>query len=215
MDDRGRLLLASLIIDERPPVRDPISCNARRRPICAPGMDRVRGGVIIHARTGHGPRFVPVAQLDRASASGAEGYRFDSCRGYSPTSLAEREIRIPIGRGWRGTKPSKARKSSAAGLHVTPEPRPLVPPSPAIGSSRGDALGRPGPAPRPAPRRLRQHREPDGVRPRRRRVGGRQPAYTSWENRNALGERGTPPLPRVRRSLLPKERPAHQRVGPA
>src|SRR5262245_12624025 len=29
--------------------------------------------------------FVPVAQLDRASASGAEGYRFDSCRGYWPT----------------------------------------------------------------------------------------------------------------------------------
>ena len=27
----------------------------------------------------------PVAQLDRASASEAEGYRFDSCRGYSPT----------------------------------------------------------------------------------------------------------------------------------
>ena len=27
---------------------------------------------------------VPVAQLDRASASGAEGYRFDSCRGYWP-----------------------------------------------------------------------------------------------------------------------------------
>ena len=26
---------------------------------------------------------VPVAQLDRASASEAEGYRFDSCRGYS------------------------------------------------------------------------------------------------------------------------------------
>jgi hypothetical protein len=25
---------------------------------------------------------VPVAQLDRASASGAEGYRFESCRGY-------------------------------------------------------------------------------------------------------------------------------------
>jgi hypothetical protein len=31
--------------------------------------------------TDHLPR-VPVAQLDRASASGAEGYRFDSCRGY-------------------------------------------------------------------------------------------------------------------------------------
>jgi hypothetical protein len=27
------------------------------------------------------PKSVPVAQLDRASASGAEGYRFDSCRG--------------------------------------------------------------------------------------------------------------------------------------
>ena len=25
---------------------------------------------------------VPVAQLDRASASGAEGYRFNSCRAY-------------------------------------------------------------------------------------------------------------------------------------
>ncbi len=25
---------------------------------------------------------VPVAQLDRASASEAEGYRFESCRGY-------------------------------------------------------------------------------------------------------------------------------------
>ena len=25
---------------------------------------------------------VPVAQLDRASASGAEGYRFEPCRGY-------------------------------------------------------------------------------------------------------------------------------------
>src|SRR5262245_28081504 len=32
-------------------------------------------------------RIVPVAQLDRASASGAEGYRFDSCRGYWPTLL--------------------------------------------------------------------------------------------------------------------------------
>src|SRR5207248_1199793 len=30
------------------------------------------------------PLHVPVAQLDRASASGAEGYRFDSCRAYSP-----------------------------------------------------------------------------------------------------------------------------------
>src|SRR4051812_43363794 len=29
---------------------------------------------------------VPVAQLDRASASEAEGYRFDSCRGYSRSS---------------------------------------------------------------------------------------------------------------------------------
>jgi creatinine amidohydrolase len=29
-------------------------------------------------------RSVPVAQLDRASASGAEGYRFESCRGYWP-----------------------------------------------------------------------------------------------------------------------------------
>ena len=29
---------------------------------------------------------VPVAQLDRASASEAEGYRFDSCRGYSTSS---------------------------------------------------------------------------------------------------------------------------------
>jgi hypothetical protein len=28
------------------------------------------------------PCFVSVAQLDRASASGAEGYRFKSCRGY-------------------------------------------------------------------------------------------------------------------------------------
>ena len=28
--------------------------------------------------------YVPVAQLDRASASGAEGCRFDSCRGYLP-----------------------------------------------------------------------------------------------------------------------------------
>src|SRR6266852_8668038 len=31
---------------------------------------------------------VPVAQLDRASASGAEGYRFDSCRGYFPPLLS-------------------------------------------------------------------------------------------------------------------------------
>src|SRR5438132_10776171 len=37
-------------------------------------------------------RFVPVAQLDRASASGAEGYRFDSCRGYwsIPQAVASR-----------------------------------------------------------------------------------------------------------------------------
>ena len=27
-------------------------------------------------------RSVPVAQLDRASASGAEGYKFEPCRGY-------------------------------------------------------------------------------------------------------------------------------------
>ena len=31
---------------------------------------------------------VPVAQLDRASASEAEGYRFESCRGYFSGSLA-------------------------------------------------------------------------------------------------------------------------------
>src|SRR5689334_11407281 len=31
---------------------------------------------------------VPVAQLDRASASEAEGYRFKSCRGYSTTLLS-------------------------------------------------------------------------------------------------------------------------------
>src|SRR6266849_5936276 len=88
MDDRGRRLLASLIIDEPRPVRDRIFSNAHQRPICAPGMDRVPGVVIIHARTGHRPSFVPVAQLDRASASGAEGYRFDSCRGYfNPSPL--------------------------------------------------------------------------------------------------------------------------------
>jgi hypothetical protein len=28
-----------------------------------------------------------VAQLDRASASGAEGYRFEPCRGYCPLDL--------------------------------------------------------------------------------------------------------------------------------
>ena len=45
--------------------------------------------------------FVPVAQLDRASASGAEGYRFESCRGYSLTSAplvgANRCSLAPIG----------------------------------------------------------------------------------------------------------------------
>src|SRR5262249_28189075 len=32
----------------------------------------------------------PVAQLDRASASGAEGYRFDPCRAHSPLSAVRR-----------------------------------------------------------------------------------------------------------------------------
>ena len=32
--------------------------------------------------------FVPVAQLDRAPASGAGGYRFESCRGYFEASLS-------------------------------------------------------------------------------------------------------------------------------
>ena len=35
---------------------------------------------------------VPVAQLDRASASGAEGYRFESCRGYLMEGLVETRI---------------------------------------------------------------------------------------------------------------------------
>src|SRR5262245_31716457 len=36
---------------------------------------------------------VPVAQLDRASASGAEGYRFESCRGYCPKPFSQRHFR--------------------------------------------------------------------------------------------------------------------------
>jgi hypothetical protein len=35
-----------------------------------------------HTIMGACGRNVPVAQLDRASASGAEGCRFESCRGY-------------------------------------------------------------------------------------------------------------------------------------
>src|SRR5689334_13616896 len=35
-----------------------------------------------------GTQNVPVAQLDRASASGAEGYRFESCRGYFSLPVA-------------------------------------------------------------------------------------------------------------------------------
>jgi hypothetical protein len=40
-----------------------------------PLVERVECEVLQH---------VPVAQLDRASASGAEGYRFNSCRAYYP-----------------------------------------------------------------------------------------------------------------------------------
>ena len=35
---------------------------------------------------------VPVAQLDRASASGAEGYRFEPCRGYLQHKDLRREL---------------------------------------------------------------------------------------------------------------------------
>src|SRR5262249_17096610 len=35
---------------------------------------------------------VPLAQLDRSSASGAEGYRFKSCRGYLPGKALPRRI---------------------------------------------------------------------------------------------------------------------------
>ena len=44
-------------------------------------------------------RHVPVAQLDRASASGAEGYRFESCRGYSGNGdglRSRRSVPVPI-----------------------------------------------------------------------------------------------------------------------
>jgi hypothetical protein len=45
------------------------------------------------------PEEVPVAQLDRASASGAEGYRFDSCRGYfNPQKHRENEAFGPTQR---------------------------------------------------------------------------------------------------------------------
>ena len=37
-------------------------------------------------------RHVPVAQLDSASASGAEGYRFESCRGYFAKSLSAKRL---------------------------------------------------------------------------------------------------------------------------
>ncbi len=39
---------------------------------------------------------VPVAQLDRASASGAEGYRFESCRGYSDGRAASEGWAAPV-----------------------------------------------------------------------------------------------------------------------
>src|SRR4051812_23969541 len=35
--------------------------------------------------------YAPVAQLDRASASGAEGYRFESCRVHHPFSITKTE----------------------------------------------------------------------------------------------------------------------------
>ena len=41
-----------------------------------------------------GKFFVPVAQLDRALASGAEGCRFESCRGYYV--LAENPVSRPF-----------------------------------------------------------------------------------------------------------------------
>ena len=37
---------------------------------------------------------VPVAQLDSASASGAEGYRFESCRGYLKKRYSEELLRF-------------------------------------------------------------------------------------------------------------------------
>ncbi len=46
--------------------------------------------------------FVSVAQLDRASASGAEGYRFESCRGYSsPTRTYDKFFGIGKPRRYR------------------------------------------------------------------------------------------------------------------
>jgi hypothetical protein len=45
----------------------------------------------------------PVAQLDRASASGAEGHRFKSCQAHQQTSKEQSRIEIsaqtyPVGR---------------------------------------------------------------------------------------------------------------------
>jgi hypothetical protein len=54
----------------------PLLYEAGRVPDAACLLDaRARAGIM------PSNRFVPVAQLDRALASGAKGYRFDSCRG--------------------------------------------------------------------------------------------------------------------------------------
>ena len=47
-----------------------------------------------------GVKNAPVAQLDRASASGAEGHRFESCRAYHlPTASGKSEILNPKSEG--------------------------------------------------------------------------------------------------------------------
>src|SRR5205809_1070588 len=63
---------------------------------------------------------VSVARLDRASASGAEGYRFDSCRGHLKWSAVR--TALPLGiplsilLGWVCLIASPARAAGTAGV---------------------------------------------------------------------------------------------------
>ncbi len=65
-------------------------------------MEGVRGALRDWGKRSYNQ--VPVAQLDRASASGAEGYRFESCRGYSksfPANILRKEQ--PAAKGANGS----------------------------------------------------------------------------------------------------------------
>ena len=68
-------------------------------------------------------RRVPVAQLDRASASGAEGYRFDSCRGYSVSLASPVKSHISSTLPEVGWPRSSCRQRSRSSCRILRPPR--------------------------------------------------------------------------------------------